>query len=454
MGFPAVAPAATATAYLGNKALKEASDASSSAAAEPGGDHLRIAYLIDVFPRPSNAFIVEQMAGVLAKGHQVDIYARSLLRSGLHHPALRDLLAPERLKHIVIPPGRLARLAKLIRLLAAKSNRTPAMTRELLIEPFAAGKLSRLYTALSFQQSAPYDVVHVQFATVAPLAVSLRRRGVLRGAIVTSFRGADTTRALREDPGRYDDLFRDGDLFLPVSESLRKLLLDAGCPAARTVVHHSGIDLSLFTFRERHREPAEATRCLFVGRLTEKKGLRFALEALAAVRKQGRDVVLDVAGDGEDQLALERLNRDLGLTQSVRFLGPLTPSEVRSAMDAAHVLVAPSVTASDGDQEGIPNVLKEAMASGMPVLTTTHSGIPELVEDGVSGMLAAEGDAAALARAWSVLAEHPERWAAMGRAGRAAVESGFSAARLTDDLVDLYRSVIRTPQAAPNISRR
>ena len=186
------------------------SDVPSAASASPPGERLKIAYLIDVFPRPSNAFIVEQIAAVLASGHEVDIYARSLLREGLEHPALADLLAPERLKHIVIPTGRAARLGKLVRLLAERSSRTRAMKRELMRDPFSSGKLSWLYTALSFQRSAPYDIVHVQFATVAPIAVGMRRSGVLRGSIVTSFRGADTTQALREDPDLYDDLFREG----------------------------------------------------------------------------------------------------------------------------------------------------------------------------------------------------------------------------------------------------
>jgi colanic acid/amylovoran biosynthesis glycosyltransferase len=108
--------------------------------------------------------------------------------------------------------------------------------------------------------------------------------------------------------------------------------------------------------------------------------------------------------------------------------------------------VAASVTAADGDEEGIPNVLKEAMASGMPVVGTRHAGIPELIEDGVSGLLVPERNQAALADALQRLALQPEQWAAMGRAGRAKIEMEYDIHRLNDRLAGLLENLIR-PEA-------
>jgi colanic acid/amylovoran biosynthesis glycosyltransferase len=128
----------------------------------------------------------------------------------------------------------------------------------------------------------------------------------------------------------------------------------------------------------------------------------------------------------------------LGLGDRVRILGWATPDQVRDGLERAHVLVAASVTARDGDEEGIPNVLKEAMACGLPVIATRHGGIPELVEHGVTGFLVAERDAAGLAERLGHLAAHPESWAALGAAGRARIEREYDIERLNDRLVAMF----------------
>jgi colanic acid/amylovoran biosynthesis glycosyltransferase len=132
----------------------------------------------------------------------------------------------------------------------------------------------------------------------------------------------------------------------------------------------------------------------------------------------------------------------------VLFQGRQGQEAVREGLAQADVLVAASVTAADGDEEGIPNVLKEAMASGMPVVGTRHAGIPELVEDGISGWLVPERDVAALAAALARLAAEPERWASMGRAGRAKVEREYDIHRLNDRFAGMLETLIR-PEARP-----
>ncbi|HEY6104105.1 MAG TPA: glycosyltransferase, partial [bacterium] len=116
--------------------------------------------------------------------------------------------------------------------------------------------------------------------------------------------------------------------------------------------------------------------------------------------------------------------------------------EIRRLLEGAHILLAPSVTAQDGDQEGIPNVVKEAMATGMPVVSTRHSGIPELVQDAVSGFLVAERDVDALAERLVFLIDHPETWPEMGRAGRRKVEADFDVEHMHDRLIALYAQVL------------
>jgi colanic acid/amylovoran biosynthesis glycosyltransferase len=123
------------------------------------------------------------------------------------------------------------------------------------------------------------------------------------------------------------------------------------------------------------------------------------------------------------------------------MIGAQSHAEVMRLMEEAHILIAPSITAADGDEEGIPNTVKEAMALGLPVVSTTHAGIPELVEDGVSGFLVPERDSAALGERLAQLVDRPETWAALGRAGRQRIERHFDIDRLNDELLVLYEGI-------------
>lgn len=441
---------------------------------------MRIAYVIPVFPEIHNTFVLNQITGMIDRGHEVDLYP---LEVGDYDHAQRDVAAYDlrsRVVHLPIPHDRLARATKAAALLLR-----PASWRRSVVGALDPRRGQRtwslvpLYTALSFVGREPYHAVHVQFGHLGPEVARLVAARGVAGALVTSFRGADATSHLPRHPAAYRQLFRVGDAFLPVSEDLRTRVIASGAPAERTFVHHSGIDVGRFAFTRRGLGSGEAARLLFVGRLVEKKGVRYLLEALAllagtahvaedataeaggAVVAGGADVAatlgtqastppgahdatLTVIGDGPERQELEATAERLHVASRVRFLGTLGHDQVREAMAAAHVLVAPSVTAASGDREGIPNVLKEAMATGLPVLATHHGGIAELVADGVSGYLVPERDAPALAARLRDLLARPDRMAQMGEAGRRAVEEGFDITRLNEVLERRYREAHAT----------
>jgi colanic acid/amylovoran biosynthesis glycosyltransferase len=212
------------------------------------------------------------------------------------------------------------------------------------------------------------------------------------------------------------------------------------------MVHRTGIDLRRWPYRERPPSPAGRLRMVSVGRLVEKKGVEYALRALRLLLDRGLDVQYRILGDGPLRDRLTALVGQLGLDRHVTLHGRNRQERVRVDLEHSDVLVAASVTAADGDEEGIPNVLKEAMASGMPVVGSRHAGIPELVEDGVSGLLVPERDEQGLADALQRLAGEPGRRAAMGRAGRAKVEREYDIHSLNDRLAGLLEHLIR-PEA-------
>jgi len=230
-------------------------------------------------------------------------------------------------------------------------------------------------------------------------------------------------------------------LFLPTSEYLKRRLIDLGCHEEKILVHRSGVDCKEFSFMPRQVTPGGRIRIVTIGRSVEKKGVEYAIRAIAKLKKEISDIEYLIVGDGPLQESFKRMIQTLEAGETIKLLGWKREDEVAEILRTSHVVLAPSVTGADGDQEGIPNVLKEAMAMGLPVVSTRHAGIPELIEDGVSGFLVAERDVEALISKLRFLIGHPEIWPAMGQAGRARVEVHYNIETLNDKLVDIYRAL-------------
>ncbi|MEY2521123.1 MAG: colanic acid/amylovoran biosynthesis glycosyltransferase [Verrucomicrobiota bacterium] len=292
-------------------------------------------------------------------------------------------------------------------------------------------------------------LIHAHFGTDGLLVLPLTR--ALGVPLITSLRGYDVTRSDRAllASGRLSwmryalgkkRLQHRGALFLAVSDALRRRAIARGYPEARTRTHHNGVDLDRFRPNE---TPAEPGLILHVGRLVEKKGTKVLIEAL----KEIADAKLVIIGDGPLRAALERETREL--ENRVRFLGELPSDEVAQWMRRASVLAVPSVIASDGDAEGLPNVVVEAAASGLPVVGTKHSGIPEAIEDGVTGFLVPEGDAGALAARLAQLLGSQSLRREMGVAARRLAERKFDRQTLTERLESIYDEVAGFDRETP-----
>jgi colanic acid/amylovoran biosynthesis glycosyltransferase len=305
-----------------------------------------------------------------------------------------------------------------------------------------AVSLGVFFRILPFLGAHRFDIAHCHFGPNGVLATFLREAGVLRGRIVTSFHGYDMTSFLRvEGEGVYDGLFQQGDLFLPISERWKERLIGMGCPPEKTEVHRMGIDLARCRCRDR---PADSPQVevLSVARLVEKKGLEYGIRAVANLLTRGEDLRYSIVGDGPLREDLDRLIGDLGFADRMRILGWMDQEEVLDRMGRSHIFLAPSVTGPDGDQEGIPVVLMEAMALGLPVVSTHHSGIPELVKDGKTGFLVSERDPEGLAEKLLVLLQDPYAMRQMGLEGRLHIEGNYDIDGLNDRLVSHFERLL------------
>jgi len=256
----------------------------------------------------------------------------------------------------------------------------------------------------------------------------------------------------RRDPrwrDRYRALFAHADLVLCEGSHMAERVAALGCPRGVLRVHHLGIDLERIAYRPRQWDGKGPLRVLLAATFTEKKGIPTALRALA-IASESLPLEVTLIGDANDdprnqreKLRILQTLEALGLAQSVRLLGYQSPAALAREAAEHHVFLSPSITASTGDTEGgAPVAIIEMAASGMPVVSSRHCDIPEVIEDGIGGLLAPERDAEALASHLLFLAEHPEQWPALTRAARRRIERNYDVRQQALALADHYRSLL------------
>ncbi len=412
---------------------------------------MKIAFLVGEFPSLSETFVLDQITGLIDRGHEVDIYA-SPFKTGKTKKAHPDVAKYQLLQrtyyHPSIPSNYLLRLLKGLRLfLVCLPNHLAVMLKSLSVKKFGKQALSLrlLYNIIPFLNPVPsqYDVIFCHFGPNGLRGSIMRDLGLIQGKLCTVFHGFDLTGYLqREGDHAYDELFQKGDLFLPISNRWKQKLLDLGCPAEKIQVHHMGIDCKRFTFGPRQIPLDGVIQIVTVCRLVEKKGVEYGIRAVAHIRERHPKIQYTIIGDGPLKSDLEMLVAELKISDMVHLVGWKQRDEVIEILNQSQIFLSPSITACNGDQEGIPVALMEAMAMGMPVVSTFHSGIPELIEDGISGYLVPERDVEALAGKLHLLTEHSGKWEEVGSAARRFVEAFFDVEQLTDHLVDIYKKLV------------
>jgi glycosyltransferase involved in cell wall biosynthesis len=295
-------------------------------------------------------------------------------------------------------------------------------------------------------------LIHAHHGVSGALALPLAR--ALGLPLVVTFYGADATvtaksarftsvagwtyhrrgRRLQQEPAQ----------IIAVSRFIKRQLVARGYPEDKIVAHYYGVDSQKF-----RADPAVAREpvVLFVGRLAEKKGVEYLLRAMDQVQKHAPHLHLVIAGDGPLRPSLEPLARNL---RRCTFLGMQSHEVVKGWMNRASMLVAPSVTAASGDSEGLPTVIVEAQAMGLPVIATDHAGNTEAVSDGQTGLIAQERDVDTLARHITRLAGDTDLWARLSHTARRQAERQFDLRQQTRVLEDLYDDVLaRSAEAGP-----
>ena len=301
---------------------------------------------------------------------------------------------------------------------------------------------------LAALQAAEARMLHIYFGHIGVHLLPLLE--ICDLPVVVSFHGADAQADL-DRPAHRERMQRMlglATLLLVRSQSLAGRLVALGAAPSKIRIHRTGIPLDEIAFIPRAAPADGAWRCLQACRLIPKKGLATSLRAFAEFARRFPKARFTIAGAGPMLRELQAMAGELGISDRVEFAGFLPQAKLLELAGAAHLFLHPSEIGPDGDQEGVPNSLLEAMASGLPALATRHGGIPEAVDDGVSGILVAERDHGSLARAMLALAADPDRYAPMSAAASASVRRQFDLAVQAQRLEDFYSEAITSKTAA------
>ena len=401
----------------------------------------RIALVVPAFPRLSETFIVSKFLGLLERGWDVHVVCeRSDDEEWSRFPQLAKAPALRSRVHVSWPHRPRWRASLLAPLaLAGCLAAAPVRTLGYLARGFrlyGLGVFRRLYLDVELVRLG-CDLVHFEFGALAVGRMDLE--ALLGCPIVVSFRGYDLNYVGLEDPAFYAPVWERACALHLLGEDLWRRALRRGCPADKPhALIPPAIDSGFFDPGDRARETVSGAplRILSVGRLEWKKGYEDALVAVRKLVNRGVACEYRILGDGDFLGALAFARHQLGLADKVVFVGAGSRDLVRAEMQQADILLHAAVS------EGFCNAVLEAQAMKLPVVCTDADGLPENVQDGVTGIVVARRDPQALAEALAALAADPGRRVRMGEAGRARVESGFRPEDQVSAFAELYRGVL------------
>src|ERR1051325_4033745 len=286
-------------------------------------------------------------------------------------------------------------------------------------------------------------LLHVYFGHIAVHLLPLIRKW--ENPSIVSFHGADVMVDMNKPAYREAtlEMLDAVELVLVRSDSLRRALVALGCDPSKIEMQYTGIPLQEFQFRQRSVPQNGEWRLVQAGRLIEKKGLPMAFRAFANFSKQYPSSTLTIAGEGPLLSELQQLGRKLRIADRVSFTGFVSQQQLSEIYYSSHIFLHPSQTGHDGNQEGIPNSMLEAMATGLPVFATQHGGIPEAIEHGVTGVLVPERDEFALAERLLETVQNPGLLSGMAQTGADAVRKRFDLQQQAQRLDEIYLQVIK-----------
>lgn len=414
---------------------------------QAGSQKKEVLFITGVFPAPSETFIQRQISGVVNAGYPVTVIA---LSQGSHKSTENNSLPPGlKLFRGKAPRGRFKRALRALYLILSLNFVALNIIR-ISFKHQGIQALRSLPNTLeiadiwkNLSSSLQPDIIHAQFGTLGIAVAPLIKTSMISGELVVAYRGSDITSYAPNDNllrQCYSLLFQVAKKHLPVSSNLQRKLIDLGCEPENIVIVPSPIDLPNSLPNRPVKALAKEINLISVGRFVEKKGFELGIEALDGLQTTYPDTTFNyhLVGDGPLADQLRQATRAKGLSKNVYFHGWLPQSEVLQKVIQSDFLIVPSRTAANGDQEGIPNVIKEAFMLGTLVVASRHGGIPDLVHHLHTGFLFKENDSSDLLKTLKRAILTSNSWPAIRRAAFNSARDNYSVPSNVEQLQGLY----------------
>jgi colanic acid/amylovoran biosynthesis glycosyltransferase len=391
---------------------------------------MKIAFRVTEFPVISQTFILNQIIGLLERGHEVKIYANRDPEEPKVHGEVEDYELYEKTTYIDPPKTYTEAITRVTRDLLSLAKKDTKLLIEGL-KQFKHGKhAAKRVAELETLSNDDSQLIHYHFGNRAEDSIFAAK--ALGKDSIVSFYGYDASKALEEDPNRYENVFEEVEKVTYLNEGMKKKLVEAGCSNEKL----EKVPLSVNTKKfDQGENSAQIPKILTVARFTEKKGHEYAVKALSKIEKEYE---YHLMGDGELKGEIRRQVEQMGMEDKVFFHGWCTNEDVKQMMKESDIFLLPSVTASDGDREGTPTVLLEAQSAGLPVVSTRHAGIPEIVQHNNTGFLAEERDSSEIKSYLNELLNYREKRDQMGEKGRAFIKKNHSINKVSKELDKTY----------------
>lgn len=404
---------------------------------QPNG-HPKVGYVVSAWPRLSETFILNEVVGVERLGVRLQIFAVKDTNDKSAHPKVAEVRAPVTYLSMRRNPKAIG-LASVRFFLRQPVRFCQTGLRALRYRRLRALRCFFQATYLAeilFRESLAH--LHAHFAHDPTLVTMFVHH--LTG-IPYSFTAHAKDIYVKTSPALLRDEAQAAQAVVTCTEYNRRYMSAqigaAGVEKLHCIYH--GLDPSRFRFSRPRALDREPALILSVARLVEKKGLSDLIAAADILRRRDRRFQVEIVGDGPLRTRLAAQVRRLGLADRVKFAGPLPHDELCRIYQRASLFALPCVVAADGDRDGIPNVLLEAMASGIPVVSTAVSGIPEVINSESEGLLVPPNNPARLADALDRLLHSAELRERLALAARAKIEASFSIEKNSAQLVSLFR---------------
>lgn len=395
---------------------------------------MKIAYLLHNFPKLSESFVLNEIVELIRRGHDVQIYSLYDLKESIVHEEIQKYDILNRTHYMSpINTADYFRISKNFLILSYQNLRQLKISK---IEFKNNIKIACFATDINKRKM---DLIHTHFATMGPLAETLSK---LTGLPYTLTAHAYDI-YMNPNVKQLKHTMENAESVITISEYNKKYMRELGVTNNIEVVR-CGLNLDKFNLINNKRRTINKDgniKILTTARLVEKKGIEYLIKAVPLVTEEIKNCKFTIIGGGPLEGILHNLSAELGVDRYIDFKGNVSDSELIQYYQNSDIFILPCVVTENGDCDGIPVAMMEAMAVGLPVISTNVSGIPELVEDGVSGILVQPKDDKAIADAIVALCSDRELRVRMGELGRKIIERKFNITFEAEKLIGVFNKI-------------